>query len=64
MMENFNVTVYVNGVKNETIEFASSKIQELRIYGGLNEIQDTRSRYWNIDSFDVTSDGVVLFLNK
>ena len=32
MMENFNVTVYVNGVKNETIEFASSKIQELRIY--------------------------------
>ena len=64
MMENFNVIVYVNGVKNETIEFTSSRIQELRIYGGVNEIQDTRNRYWSVDSYDVTKDGLVLFVNK
>ena len=64
MMETFNVVVYVNGVETQGIEFTSTSIQNFRIYGGVNEIQDTRLRYWTVDEFETTYNGLVLYLSK
>ena len=64
MLENFNVVTYVNGVETKGIEFTSGTIQNLRVYGGSNEIQDTRMRFWTVEKTHVTSDGLVLWLSK
>ena len=64
MMETFNVVVYVNGVETQGINFTSSAIQNFRVYGGANEIQDTRMRYWTVDSHETTVDGLILHLSK
>ena len=59
-----NVKVYVNGVERTDIQFTTATIQNLRVYGGENEVKDTKYRYWSIDYYDVTNDGIVLYLNE
>ena len=64
MLNEMNVKVFINGVENNNIKFATSKIQNLRVYGGENEIQDTKLNWYTIESYDVTCDGIVLNLTK